>query len=103
MTVTAQYAQEHLPELLDSVERGEEIEVTSDGKPSIRLLVRPPTPTEPIILGAVRRTRNLSSEQGGTSLGEPSVQDGAPSSRPLMQNGIASSRKTQRACSTYPS
>ena len=41
MKVTAQYAQEHLPELLETADHGEVIEIARDGKPSAKLIVMP--------------------------------------------------------------
>ena len=54
MTVNAQYAREHFDELLLATDNGEEVEVSRDGKPSIRLFVMPAphlASVDPIILG----------------------------------------------------
>jgi prevent-host-death family protein len=37
-----------LPELLDRVQRGEEIVITRDGKPAVRLSPAPPAPTHDV-------------------------------------------------------
>ena len=43
MKVTAQYAQEHLAELLETADHGEEVEIARDGKPSAKLIIMPST------------------------------------------------------------
>ena len=55
MKVSAQYAQQHLEELLDTADRGEEIEIAREGKPSYELFVvsqHPPRPKGRRFLGA---------------------------------------------------
>jgi antitoxin (DNA-binding transcriptional repressor) of toxin-antitoxin stability system len=58
MKVSAQYAQEHLTDLLDTAERGGEVEITRPDNSSYRLtLVSPPPPRQQQgkrILGAGR-------------------------------------------------
>lgn len=41
MTVTAQYAQEHLEELLDSADRGESVEISREGKAKLLIVPAP--------------------------------------------------------------
>lgn len=55
MKVSAQYAQEHLTDLLDTATRGDEIEITRPDHSSFRLTLVKPAPKSPIgkrILGA---------------------------------------------------
>ncbi|WP_419805633.1 type II toxin-antitoxin system Phd/YefM family antitoxin [Terriglobus sp.] len=41
MIVTAQYAQEHLEELLESADRGEEIKIFREGRPTAKIITMP--------------------------------------------------------------
>ena len=45
MKVSAQYAQEHLAELLETADRGGEVEIAREGKPSAKIIIMP-TPAE---------------------------------------------------------
>ena len=46
MKVSAQYAQEHLPDLLTAIDTGEEVELTRPGQSSVRLVLVEPAPVE---------------------------------------------------------
>lgn len=55
MKVSAQYAQEHLAELLETADHGQEIEIAREGRPSYKLFVVPQPSVDPQpkrILGA---------------------------------------------------
>lgn len=57
MKVSAQYAQDHLVEWLETAQPGQEMEIALEGKPSAKLIVMPSQPRNerprgPIILGA---------------------------------------------------
>lgn len=45
MTVSAQYATEHLLELIDAARRGEEVEIAAGEKPVVKLVVSEPVET----------------------------------------------------------
>ncbi len=66
MKVSAQYARDHFDELLLATDNGEEVEVSREGKPSIKLLVMPAPPSassRPIILGAGRGELTLPTDE----------------------------------------
>ncbi len=60
MKVTAEYAQQHLAELLETADHGHEIEIAREGKSSAKLIVMPSSSQRtssrlgPVILGAGR-------------------------------------------------
>ncbi len=54
MKVSAQYAQEHFDELLATAQRGEEVEIASEGKQTFKLLVMPSSPSRTPVFGAGR-------------------------------------------------
>jgi antitoxin (DNA-binding transcriptional repressor) of toxin-antitoxin stability system len=63
MKVSAQYAQQHLSELLDTADGGEEVEIARDGKPSAQIVImRSRTMARPPIFGAGRGEIMLPSE-----------------------------------------
>ena len=59
MQVNAQYAREHLEELIASAERGEDVEIACKGKPLAKLIVMP-TPLQ----AETRRERILGAGRG---------------------------------------
>ena len=46
MKVSAQYAQEHLPDLLTAIDTGKEVELTRPGQSSVRLVLVVSTPAK---------------------------------------------------------
>jgi antitoxin (DNA-binding transcriptional repressor) of toxin-antitoxin stability system len=66
MNVSLQYAEEHLADLVSAADRGEEIVITRPEKPTLKLIVSPPSAPaikERRILGAGRGELHVPSEQ----------------------------------------
>ena len=88
MKVSAQYAQQHLEELLDTADHGEEIEMARDGKPSYELFVvsqHAPEPTGRRVLGAGVGEVVIPTDEEWSAMKEEDAR--IPGDAPLMTSG----------------
>ena len=87
MKVSAQYAQEHLPDLLSAIDTGEEVELTRPDRPSVRLVLVEPPPEQAKPAKGKRILGAGVGEMRVPSFEEWQAMDADLADRPLMSSG----------------